>query len=922
MPIQFNKPYDRQELKKFLENDFLQDDFESAEENISIEFPMQYIQKAVYLGESPSLKLKVFEIYHHSENDPRVGISKELFRIMRQYGYGRALVLLHSSKSSNYRLSLATIEFKLDGLFEPHDDDHYTGKPLYSLEIKDSWFEELFKVFETYNFTIDENTSVDVELSVEPEMLGRIFENLLAEINPETGESARKSTGSFYTPRPIVEYMVDESIKQYLHTHTGVSLERLAGLLSYSDDTHDLNEKEKQSVMQALSKIKILDPACGSGAFPMGCLQKILLILQKLDPEAQQSLNKVLVDTRDATVREMLRRKLQGDKDLWNYTRKLSVIRDSIYGVDIQPIAVEISKLRFFLSLVVDEKINENEDNRGIEPLPNLEFKFVCANTLIGLPPISAQMDAFEESAHVQKLKELRDEYFTSYGDQKKKIEKEIDNLQKKMADDSVKNKEARAAKLALWKPFSDEASSWFDPEWMFGIKNGFDVVIGNPPYVQLQKDSGFLARMLKDHQYETYERTGDVYAIFYELGLRVLNNGGVLTFITSSQWMKANYGKSLRKLFLSKNPLILIALGPGIFESATVDTNILICKNEPYQKILRAISINKFEEIERLNALTFYNIPYVKEEAWVILDPLKLKLTRKIESNSKPLNKWKISINRGILTGYNEAFIIDESKKKELIKADSKSKELIKPVLRGREVKSYSVDWKDEYILFIPWHFPDHNNNRIIGASEASEKKFHKEYPSVYEHLQSHKKALKERNKAETGIRYEWYALQRCAATYLEEFTKEKIIWKRIGSQLRFSYSDAEIYCLDSTCIATGEKIKYLAGLLNSSLCKYQLFETAPRTGMGDLIISVQALEPLLVHYPTDKEEQAIVGLVDKILAAKKKKPQFDTTLLARKIDVMVYKLYELTYDEVKIVDPEFWLSRAEYEKFEIGNG
>jgi adenine-specific DNA-methyltransferase len=161
-------------------------------------------------------------------------------------------------------------------------------------------------------------------------------------------------------------------------------------------------------------------------------------------------------------------------------------------------------------------------------------------------------------------------------------------------------------------------------------------------------------------------------------------------------------------------------------------------------------------------------------------------------------------------------------------------------------------------------------------------------------------------------------YALQRCAATYKEEFSKEKVIWKRIGSQLRFSYSDSEIYCLDSTCILTGEKVKYLTALLNSKLCNYQLFETAPRTGMGDLIISVQALEPLLVYYPTDKEQKKIESIVDEIL--KRKKANQDTTDLEREIDVLVYKLYELTYDEVKIIDKDFWLSEEEYAKVKMG--
>ena len=234
-------------------------------------------------------------------------------------------------------------------------------------------------------------------------MLGKIFENLLAEINPETGETARKSTGSYYTPRPIVEYMVDESLKQYLTTKTGISEDRLAVLLAYDIDKLDLQPAEVDKVIDALDTIKIIDPACGSGAFPMGILQKMILILQKLDPDSKKWLARQLERIPDKTLRGRLK------AENVNYIRKLGIIRSAIYGVDIQSIAVEISKLRFFLSLVVDAKI--------VEPLPNLEFKFVAANSLIGLPQ---QNELFDDQEMIEKLKALRDQYFTAIGAEKR----------------------------------------------------------------------------------------------------------------------------------------------------------------------------------------------------------------------------------------------------------------------------------------------------------------------------------------------------------------------------------------------------------------------------------------------------------------------------------------------------------------------
>ena len=353
------------------------------------------------------------------------------------------------------------------------------------------------------------------------------------------------------------------------------------------------------------------------------------------------------------------------------------------------------------------------------------------------------------------------------------------------------------------------------------------------------------------------------------------------------------------------------------MFETAVVDTNILIAKNTSNQNQLQGSIINNPEQINHLNELVFQPMPYVTMENWAILNLNNQSINEKIKAHGKPLSDWKIQINFGIKTGYNEAFIIDEAKRNELIKTDAKSEKIIRPILKGREIDKYISNWENDYIVFIPWHFPLQDNPKITGASAEAEKEFSKQYKVIYEYLKSHKEGLSERNKDETGIRYEWYALQRSASTYRDEFSKEKVIWKRIGSKLRFSFSDKEIYCLDSTCIATGEKIKYLTGLLNSKLCNYQLLETAPKTGMGDLIISVQALEPLLVHYPTEKEQTQIEKLVDEILI--KKQQNQDTTELEKEIDVRVYKLYELTYAEVKVIDKDFWMSDEEYGKVEI---
>ncbi len=401
-----------------------------------------------------------------------------------------------SRKDGYDKEPFSSIPYLNGGLFSPQDDDFFNyneakqANNRTTVIIPDEWLQKFFEVLETYNFTIDENTSFDEELSIDPEMLGRIFENLLAEINPETGESARKSTGSYYTPRVIVDYMVDESLLLYLKNQTQLDEERLRAVISY--DLHDdeknlLSEDERERIISALEKVKILDPACGSGAFPIGALQKIVFILQQADPEGKLWFRKQIKNT-PPEIRRVVEREFAHKN--FDYIRKLGIIRENIYGVDIQPIATEISRLRCFLTLVVDERIQEDLENRGIEPLPNLDFKFVTANSLIGLPGSqeNSQIGLFEDDAGIRELKELRDMFFNASGTERDQLKLQFVQAQNRMFQRLISEHRRDHAdlttKLTTWDPFSHKSSSWFDPEWMFGVKKGFDIVIANPPYI------------------------------------------------------------------------------------------------------------------------------------------------------------------------------------------------------------------------------------------------------------------------------------------------------------------------------------------------------------------------------------------------------------------------------------------------------
>jgi adenine-specific DNA-methyltransferase len=369
----------------------------------------------------------------------------------------------------------------------------------------------LIHILNRYKFTITENTPIEEEVALDPELLGKVFENLLAAYNPETGTTARKQTGSFYTPREIVNYMVDESLVAYLQTKvkdlsnladlTNLE-ERLRHLLAYNEEPHRFNQAETEALIAAINRLKILDPACGSGAFPMGILHKLVFILGKLDPDnarwkkeqIEQQIRPVQADikiaerisdeeARAAAIDQLQERlaeiREKFERNEQDYPRKLFLIENCIYGVDIQPVAVQIAKLRFFISLVVDQRIDDEAPNRGILPLPNLETKFVAANTLLGIEK-PAQMGlrnpAIAEKE--QELAEVRSKHFRArtpatkekYRLEDKRLRAEIGRLLQK---DGFPNE--TTALLANWDPYDQNArADFFDREWMFGLETGF----------------------------------------------------------------------------------------------------------------------------------------------------------------------------------------------------------------------------------------------------------------------------------------------------------------------------------------------------------------------------------------------------------------------------------------------------------------
>jgi len=797
----------------------------------------------------------------------------------------------------------------------------------------------LIEILKSYNFIIDENTPVDQEIALDPELLGKVFENLLASYNPETATTARKATGSYYTPREIVEYMVDESLKEYFKTQLpGIDEEKIELLVSYAEESPELSPEEKQNILSAIDRIKVIDHACGSGAFPMGVLHKLVHILQKIDPDnelwhelqfqkAVKASEEVFKEQDKSRRDEMLKEINEAFDESLNYpdyARKLYLIENCIYGIDIQPIAVQISKLRCFISLILDQKIDKKKENYGIRPLPNLETKFVAANSVIGLErPKQLSIRNPEIERKEKELKDIRHRYFAAKTRAEKlKLQEKDREIRKEIAQLLIKGGwgDQTARKIASFDPFDQNASAdWSDPEWMFGVTDGFDIVISNPPYIRQEmiKDQ---KPLLEKQNYQVFTSTADLYVYFYEKGYQLLKDGGILSFISSNKWLRAKYGEKLRR-FLKNNTTVLKIIdfsGYRVFEQ-TVDTNIILFKKgkPPKGHLVHFVEVKSDVEnvMEYINK-NWQTIPQEKlsDNAWTLADENVLALKEKIERIGKPLKDWDVKIYRGVLTGFNEAFIIDTETRNRILAnckdegERKRTEEIIKPVLRGRDIGKYYYKWAGLYLIKIESGWT--NKNR--GKKEPEE--FFKEtLPSLYQHLisfanndvQGRRKGLLDRDDQGDY----WWELRDC--DYYHEFEKEKIVWQEIVREPSFAFDNTGIYVEATAFLMTGKNLKYIIGLLNSDPVAFIFKTFYAGGGLGDEGYRYKKafLEQLPLP-PLTPQNQPLAGqivqLVDEILKVKNQNPDADTSELEREIDLLVYKLYNLIEEEIRIIEGE----------------
>ena len=873
-------------------------------------------------------------------------------------------------------------EIRIDGFSDRSDnplvveDDLFFGKEreidlnaIYDTRNKTYKVRGLIDIFESYKFTIEENTPIEEEIALDPELLGKVFENLLASYNPETGTTARKQTGSFYTPREIVSYMVDESLLAYLQTAlaenspppeadalSGFAVqpaligayqpamglttsqqspppleERLRHLLEYNAADPQFNPLEKEALITAIDNIKVLDPACGSGAFPMGVLHKLVYVLSKLDKDNIRWHER----QRQKTIHETEETYRIGDKDerqarlldidnafednASDYGRKLYLIENCIYGVDIQPIAVQISKLRFFISLVVDQKIDDSKENRGIRPLPNLETKFVAANSLIGLErPVQKMLRNPAIDHKEAELAQVRKKHFAARTlETKRKYRQEDEALRKAI---SILLKEggwqsATAERLAHWNPYAQNtAAGFFDPEWMFDIVDGFDIVIGNPPYIKeyTYRDA---FNGLRNSQY--YQGKMDLWYFFACKSLDYLHEGsGILAFIATNNWV-TNSGASILRNKITYDAKILRLLDFGdfkIFENAGIQTMVLVClrnnSDASYNFDLRKlIGVDcAFKEV--INLLTGIENPScqylsptihrksIQNQTFVFSESKEEQLLLKISGKSN----FHLDENREIATGIDVhqdfvnnsskailgygfnigdgIFIISTKEKKDLSFVPNEL-ELIKPYYTTNELFKYFGNIKNSFWI-------------IYTNSSFKYPKNILPFPNIKRHLDKFESVI-------TSDNYP-YGLHRSRNEFF--FKGEKIISLRKCAEPTFTYTDFDCYVSQTYFVikTNGLNSKYLTGLLNSKLIAFWLRRKGKMQGFQYQIDKEPLLSIPLIA-PSHNIQKEIADIVDQIILMKQSDLNSETMILENKIDKWVYDLYGLTKNEIDII-------------------
>nr|WP_303716828.1 TaqI-like C-terminal specificity domain-containing protein [Methanoculleus marisnigri] len=896
-----------------------------------------------------------------------------------------ALAENRSINEDYYSRFRCKIPFLNGGLFEPIQNYNWVST---DLQIGNAVFGKILDTFGLFNFTIKEDEPLEREVAVDPEMLGKVFENLL-------DVTDRKSKGAFYTPRDIVHYMCQQSLIGYLANHTEIPREDLEvfirhgdvalGMTLHSQETGGRDEEWYRDARFTLPEsiqnhyaeldtllcsIKVADPAVGSGAFPVGMMNEIVKARSTLTPFfAGDSLNRSI------------------------YELKRQTIENSLYGVDIDSSAVDITKLRFWLSLIVDE-----ENIATIRPLPNLDHKIMCGNSLVDefegvslfdekllsepdddrealVAPIDTRIEELGVELHQiltgaldgdsagvrreiarqekkkketlagprtaarqitfdqtvshrvkvsrRKLRELKKYQRLFFNEQNRAKKNEyratIEQMEWDLIEETLKEsgntdactklavyRKNRVKPFFLWKLYFSEVFLRQNP--------GFDVVIANPPYVR-QESIKDQKDYFKDH-FRVYQGTADLYVYFVERGVSLLAAGGEFTYILPNKWMRANYGKPLRAWLKERRVEEILDFGDlPVFESATTYPCILrIGAGSPRERF-DAVQVENLDYPDLTDYVKAHaypvNLTYLDEEGWSLADEKTQALLLKIRAAGVPLGTYVDGkIYRGILTGLNEAFVIDSETKERLIEKDPKSAEIIKPFLAGREIKRYLTPDPTKFLIL----FEKGWTNQHSGSVSDKWDWLKTSYPAIALHLEPF--AGSGERRCDKGDY--WWELRAC--DYYQEFERPKIIYPNICKKPEFTYDESNNYT-NQKCFIITMPDKYLLGILNSKLSYFLFSVMLPKLRGGFYEPSYVVFKDFPIYVPDNAipadvaRHDRMVILVEQMLdlnnrLAAAKAPHEKEVLAGmidatdREIDRLVYELYGLAEDEVAVVE------------------
>ncbi len=823
------------------------------------------------------------------------------------------------------------------------------------------FFEEtrgLLPLLKHYKFTVEESTPIEQEVALDPELLGKVFENLLATYNPETGRTKRKQTGSYYTPRPIVDYMVEEALvatlaAQVLPTDSDVKFlnERLHYLFDYAqvcDDASEwLDENETDALVGAISQLKILDPAVGSGAFPMGVLHKLTLALRRLDPTnnrweklqinraAQKAAN--AFDTIDDKTRpEEL---LEIDETFKRYRdsdfgRKLYLIQNSIFGVDIQPVACQIAKLRFFISLTIEQAPDKTADNFGIKPLPNLETRFVAANTLIGLQPTGGTSLLKDDAVQrwLREIERIRDKYFlTNNRRQKLNLEKREDTCREQLEKElesqkatweaiqqrEIKRKvnqiptpehrqqvleeeqreylwrEARydahleeARKITGWKPYDQNATAdFFDPERMFGVRDGFTITIGNPPYVRADSGGEHLEmrkRIENSNQYETLWEKWDLYIPFIERSYKLLKPSGFTTLIVSDAYCHSKYAQKSQDWVLKNSRILRLDFFSKIkiFDAGVRNITYLFQKadgshQQPERRVhdpeFGIVNLLPTNEQRELTYRVFF--PEDTEFLSFVVPAVSLEEI--------------CYITKGMVVHAHEKKARGEFELRDLV-SDIGDNRHPKPFVEGKHL----ARWLPATNKWLEW-----------GTKRAPSLFSRPTFPEVYEVGEKLISVDMAAGVEKLRVAYDnqQFYHNHSAWSFIPWHSLSGVRNRSIKKQTRYrdeiprpDLPNREELEMTSRRFA----VKFLLAVMNSTVAHN--FLRANRR--SNIHLYPDDWKKLPIPDVSPEQQAPIIELVDQILVAKRTAPVADVSQLENEIDQVVYSLYNLTPDEIEI--------------------